>query len=269
VYDPAIPEVGQKRARRMSQIIELLASADGLASREIAAALGVSPATVRRDLAVLADHQVLARTHGGARLAGTPSEIPPRLRAQAEAAKTAIAKAAVHLLLPTPPPQSLVVGLLGGTTTAAVAQALAVRGHKGLRLVTNSLPIAQLVIPYPALRIVLAGGMLRPESLEMVGAITERTFNSVNIDVAVVGADGVTEAGITTHNETEARTNAALINRARKVVVVADGSKVGRTTMADMAGLDQIHTLITDQTADPRTLAAIRQAGVAVKQVHP
>ena len=96
------------------------------------------------------------------------------------------------------------------------------------------------------------------ESLELVGALAENTFTAVNVGTAVLGADGVTAAaGVTTHDETEARTNHVMVTTAQQTVVVADGYKVGRVALAQMAGLERVATLITDGSAHPEQLERI------------
>ena len=119
-----------------------------------------------------------------------------------------------------------VVALSGGTTTAEVARELAWR--QDLTVVTNALTIATLLSERRRVRVVMTGGFLRPESLELVGALAENTFTAVNVGTAILGVDGVSAAaGVTTHDETEARTNHAMVTKAQRTVVVADGSKVG------------------------------------------
>ncbi len=111
----------------------------------------------------------------------------------------------------------------------------------------------------------MTGGFLRPQSLELVGALAENTFNSVNVGTAILGADGISAAsGVTTHDETEARTNQAMVAKAQQTVVVADGSKVGRIALAQMATIGQLAMLITDSSADPHELDRLRAAGVEV-----
>ena len=111
----------------------------------------------------------------------------------------------------------------------------------------------------------MTGGVLRSQSLELVGVLAENTFNAINIGTAILGTDGITAAGgVTTHDETEARTNHAMVCQGQRVVVVADGSKVGRVALAQMADLAQVHVLVTDTTADPDELARIVAAGVEV-----
>jgi DeoR family transcriptional regulator of aga operon len=144
-----------------------------------------------------------------------------------------------------------------------VARALA--DHEDIAVVTNSLTIGNLLSEYPGVRVVMTGGFLRRQSLELVGALAEGTFNAVNVGTAILGADGISAAtGVSTHDETEARTNRAMVAKAQRTVVVADGSKVGRVALAQMASIDQVAMLITDSSADPAELKAIAAAGVEI-----
>ena len=149
------------------------------------------------------------------------------------------------------------------TTTAGVARELAI--HADLTIVANSLSIASLVSARSRLKIVMTGGILRPQSLELVGVLAEGTFSAVNITTAILGADGVSaDAGVTTHDETGARTDHAMVARARQTIVVADGSKIGRAALAQMAPIDAIDVLITDDSADAAELERLRGLGVEV-----
>jgi DeoR family transcriptional regulator of aga operon len=248
-----------KRARRMAAILDVLAERGTVTLAELCTALAVSAATMRRDLADLADQHLLVRTHGGATAFGRQHELPVALRGtRFQEAKLAIAKATLTRL----PRERHVVALSGGTTTASVARLLADLPH--ITVVTNSLTIAGLLASGVG-RVIMTGGFLRPQSLELVGAIAENTFSAVNVGTAVLGADGVSaESGVTTHDETEARTNHAMVAKAQRTVVVADGSKIGQVALAQMAGIDQVSLLITDASADPVALEAIRAAGVEV-----
>lgn len=252
-----------KRSRRMTAMLDLIAESSSLTVHDIADRLRVSPATARRDLAHLGDRGLLVRTHGGAQAVDALNELPVALRdEQFPAAKRSIANAVAAII----PRRRYAVALSGGTTTANVARALA--HHEELTIVTNSLTIAQLVTTYPQLKVIMTGGILRPESLELVGILAEKTFNAVNLGTAILGADGVTTAGVTTHDETEARTNSAMVTHAQKVIVVADGSKIGRLALAHVATLDEVDTLVTDSNADRDIVAAIRAGGTEVLVVE-
>ena len=260
-HEPPLRTGTSKRARRLAAILDLVSQRRSVSLVELTSTLAVSPATARRDLAELAEQSLLIRTHGGAALRDGQTELPVALRdTQHASAKRAIAQATVARL----PAERCVVALSGGTTTAGVAREL-VAGRREVTVVTNSLTIANLLSGGGSVRVVMTGGFLRPQSLELIGALAEHTFSAVNVGTAVLGADGLTaETGVTTHDETEARTNHAMVVKAQRTVVVADGSKVGQVALAQMARIDQVGTLITDASADEAELDRIRAAGVEV-----
>lgn len=248
----------------MLSIIERLTESGSLTLEGLSGELRVSPATIRRDLAELEDQQLLRRTHGGARLieVGHDSEIelPVQLKdGQFREAKRLIARATARLI----PPGRHVVAIGGGTTTTEVARLLSTRHD--FTIVTNSLTTATQLAARPTLRVIMTGGVMRPHSHELVGVLAENTFQAINIGTAVLGVDGMTAVrGATTHDETEARTNGAMVGHAQRVIVVADGSKIGRVTLASVAGIDRIDDLVTDSSADIGELEAIRAAGTRV-----
>ncbi len=255
-----VPAASGKRSTRMISILDLLADQGTVALADLSGILAISPATARRDLATLADQRLIIRTHGGARLIDSRSELPVSLRdTRFQEAKRAIAEAVAQMI----PRQRYAVALSGGSTAASVARALS--GHNELTIVTNSLTIAQLVTTYPNLKVIMTGGILRAESLELVGVLAEKTFNAINLGTAILGTDGITAAGgVTTHDETEARTNHAMATHAQRVIVVADGSKIGRLTLAQVVTIEQVDMLVTDATAEPAALEELRAAGVEV-----
>jgi DeoR family transcriptional regulator, aga operon transcriptional repressor len=252
-----------KRSRRMIAILEMLAERESVSLREFSDELGISAATVRRDLADLDYQRLLRRTHGGATLIGARAELPVALRdTQFLDAKRLIAREIVRLI----PTERHAVALSGGSTTAQVARALS--NHRDLTIITNSLTIATLVTTYPRLKVIMTGGSLRPQSLELVGVLAENTFNAINVGTAILGTDGVTATGgVTTHDETEARTNHAMVMHAQRTIVVADGSKIGRLALAKVADISQIDALITDDSADPDALDALRRTGIELHVV--
>lgn len=252
-----------KRSRRMVDIVELIAARGTVSLAELSEELRISPATVRRDLAELEYQRLILRTHGGATGIESRAELPVTLKdSQFQEAKRAIARTMAGLI----PAERYAVALSGGTTTAAVARALS--NHTELTIVTNSLTIATLVTSFPRLKVIMTGGHLRSQSLELVGVLAENTFNAINVGTAILGSDGVTAAGgITTHDETEARTNNAMVTHAQRAVVVVDGSKIGRLALAKVADIQDIDMLITDESADRDELDRIAAQGVTVHVV--
>jgi DeoR family transcriptional regulator of aga operon len=249
-----------RRADRMSTILDRLASDSSVDAGRLAEEFGVSAATIRRDLQVLEDQKLLARTHGGAVAADVSYELPVRFRTgQNREEKLLIARRAAKLL----PAGPFTLGLTGGTTTHALARILAERVD--LTVVTNALNIATELALRPRIKLIMTGGVSRTQSYELVGPIADRALAGLNIEVAVIGVDGISaRGGLTTHDEIEAHTNATMIDSSDRVVVVADGSKVGRVCLARISEIGRVAQLITDSSADPTALDAIRRAGTTV-----
>jgi DeoR family transcriptional regulator of aga operon len=158
------------------------------------------------------------------------------------------------------------IGLTGGTTTTEVARALVDR--TALTIVTNALNIASEVAVRPNLKLVVTGGVARPESYELVGPIADSSLAGLNLDLVFLGVDGISiDGGLTTHHEIEAHTDRALIERSSRVIVVADSSKIGVAAFARICGLGAIQELITDDAAPAEAMEGIRSAGVKVTAV--
>ncbi|MGH3756444.1 DeoR/GlpR family DNA-binding transcription regulator [Actinophytocola sp.] len=257
------PTTRLRRADRISAILERLSADQSLGVAELAESFGVSQATLRRDLQVLNEQRLVTRTHGGVLAQGISHELPVRYRdAQHKEQKLRIAAEACRRI----PDGPIAVGLTGGTTTSEVARLLVDRVD--LTVITNALNIAFELAIRPQVKLVVTGGRSRQQSFELVGPWAEHTLGGLNVGIAIVGTDGISaDGGLTTHDEVEAQTNAALISRARRTIVVADGSKVGRVRLARIAALDDVDELITDDTADSAALDAVRGAGVDVTVV--
>jgi DeoR/GlpR family transcriptional regulator of sugar metabolism len=189
-----------RRNDRMVALLAILRDREEIQLRELAELLGASAATIRRDVAALADQGLLIRTHGGARSAGVGAELPVNLRdGRHRPAKAAIARAAVSEL----PLGKHAIALTGGTTTAEVLRAL--HHRHDLTIVTNSVGIALEAANQGQQRVLIAGGILRPSSLELVGSLAEATFKQINVGTAIVGCDGLSvSGGLTTHDDIEA-----------------------------------------------------------------
>lgn len=255
---------GTKRSDRMLTALRLVNARGEIPIAALAGTLGVSVPTMRRDLAAMADEGLLIRTHGGARALSVHDEVPVRLRGhEAAEAKQRIAVRAAELV----PAGPTVVALNGGTTTAEIARALGRR--KRLTIVTNALTVALELAARPGATVVVTGGVVRSASLEAVGPLAEHAYRVLQVGTAILGVDGFSvAAGATTHDETEARTSRAMAEQAQHVMVAADGSKIGRVTLARIADAARIDLLVTDTSADPEELDRLRDLGVAVHLVE-
>ncbi|MFI8912733.1 DeoR/GlpR family DNA-binding transcription regulator [Streptomyces sp. NPDC053513] len=264
------------KQERWSALLELLAVEGKLDVEEAAAAVQVSAATIRRDLDELAQQRLLVRTRGGAIAHGVSYELPLRYKSSRRTSeKQRIAGAVADLLV-----VGDVIGLNGGTTTTEVARALALRAGGGTAepgegqagpmytVVTNALNIAGELAVRPQFKIVTTGGVARPQTYELVGPLAVGVLNEVVLDVAVLGVDGVDpELGVMTHHEDEAGISRLFAERARKVVLVTDSSKMGKRAFARICGLDRIDVVVTDAGISPDAAAKLTETGIEVVAV--
>jgi DeoR family transcriptional regulator of aga operon len=249
-----------RRADRLDGILARLAAEGSVSVSELTETLGASPATVRRDLKLLEQQKLLSRSHGGAVRNGLLYELPVRYRGGRRAEEKArIADAAAERIA-----DAQTVGLTGGTTTTEVAKRL--RGRT-LTVVTNAINIASELVVSETIRLVVTGGVARPQSYELIGPLADRTLEDLSVDVVFLGVDGVNAGGATTHDEIEAQTDRKLVERAGRVIVVADSSKIGRAALSRICALDEVDELITDADAPEPQLEPLRAAGVEVVRV--
>ena len=254
-----------KRAARLTAILDLLAAQGEVSVDELVERFGASAATTRRDLDSLAERRLLTRTHGGAVAQSVAYELPIRYRSHHRTgAKEQIAAVAAALVEP-----GQVVGLSGGTTTNAIATALAARddlADLGLTVVTNAVNIAAQLAMRPEFRVVVTGGVIHPRSFELVGPFVEQLLGGISLDIAFIGVNGVApDAGGSTHDEAEAAVNRMMAQRAARAIIVADASKIGRTAFAHVGGPELFPLVITDPTATDDQREALTSAGFEVR----
>lgn len=256
------------RAVRLKAILDQLASQGEVTVEEVIERFDVSPATARRDLDSLAEQRLVTRTHGGASRDIVAYDLPQRYRrGEALDEKSRIAHVAASMV-----PLGAVVGLCGGTTTRAIAAALSTRDdimaestHPTLTVVTNAINIAVELSMRPQIKIVVIGGVVNPRTYELVGDFTDPVLDTISLDIAFVGANGLDPVeGALVHDEREASVNRRMGQRARQAVLVADSSKIGKPAFARVGGSDIFPTLITDTGVTAPQRALLREAGYEV-----
>jgi DeoR family transcriptional regulator of aga operon len=250
------------RAERLGAILQALSERGNVDVEDLTRDLDVSPATVRRDLQALHEQRLLERTHGGAVAIGGLYELPMRYRSSRQREeKLRIAAAALRHVR-----GGMSIALTGGTTTTEIGRAVV---HlEELTVVTNAINIAAELAVRSNIRLIVTGGVARSASFELVGPLAESVLAQLHVDLAFVGVDGIgARTGLSTHREIEAHTNRVLAERAKKVIAVADGTKVGTTALARICGADEIDRLITTADADPDERQALAALGVDVEVV--
>jgi DeoR family fructose operon transcriptional repressor len=229
---------------RQARIAELVAVRGRARIGELAAAFGVTEPTIRKDLSALQQQGRLKRTHGGA-LAVHPNvdrELAGRETAN-RAAKEAIAQACVQLLR-----DGDSVFLDSGTTVDALARVLAQNGGVRLSVLTSSLSVATALADVPSIDSVLVGGQVRRVDGSVVGELAIENLQRFTFGTAFIGASGFSEAGVSVGSLAEAALKAAAIERARRVVLPIDHSKVGATDFARVCELDAVDVVVMDET---------------------
>jgi DeoR family fructose operon transcriptional repressor len=245
---------------RHQQILTRARSEGRVEVASLAVELDVTAETIRRDLTALERHGLVRRVHGGAipveRLGFEPA-LADRERVLA-GEKERIAKAALDEV-----PQSGAIILDAGTTTVRLAELLPM--DRELTVVTHSLPVATLLAARPSITLHLVGGTVRGRTYAAVGSWALRDLAEIQADVAFIGTNGLSvERGLTTPDLAEAAVKRALVAAARRTVVLADHTKIGRVDFATIVGLDQVDMVITDAAADAELIGEIEAAGPTV-----
>ncbi|HVB70175.1 MAG TPA: DeoR/GlpR family DNA-binding transcription regulator [Acidimicrobiales bacterium] len=247
-------------SRRRADIAERLRVEGEASISVLATEYGTSEMTIRRDLDYLEEEGLARRARGGAIFLHSRSYEPPihqRAGVQAEA-KCQIGAAAAATVL-----EGETIILDVGTTTAAMAKAL--RHDLEVTVVTNSLLIANELASKPRVRTILTGGTVRPGEMSLVGPRAQSAFGEYHCDAVFLGIAAVSTEGLTEYNEDDAHVKRAAIASARRVVLLADATKLGRVTFAAVAPLAELDVLITDAAEDHEVVLAAHDLGVEVR----
>jgi DeoR family transcriptional regulator of aga operon len=233
-------------AQRRQRIVDFLRVHGAVTLGQLEQALGASLSTLRRDLDTLAAEGIVDRTHGGALLRQQAPEyatFEPEPEAAAELSpreKAAIGQAAAEALLPR---QSVIFD--SGTTVLEAARA-AVRRQIPLTAVTNDLVIAQVLGKSPLVQVHMLGGLLRPGSTTIIGQTLVDQASALRADVLLMGAHAVTDNVISETSAELAAVKRALMKAANSTRLLVDSSKFRPRAFMQIAALDDVGELITD-----------------------
>ena len=233
---------------RHNRIVEQVRGAGRVLVAELAERFDVTPETIRRDLTALDRCGALRKVHGGAIPASALPETGVTQREQVNtSAKQSIARAALERLGPEPGTTVLVDA---GTTTGALARLLPT--DRELTIITNSVLTAASLAAVGHTRVRILGGQLRGLTQAAVGSEAVEALSALRVDVALLGANGVSAAhGLSTPDPDEATVKRAMVRSARQVVALVDSTKIGQEHLVSFASLDDIDLLVTDVELPP------------------
>ena len=253
----------QSPAERHNHILERLKDQGYVTVSDLSDQLEVSEVTIRRDLRLLEDRNLLYRTHGGAnptnhRVYDRPVQEKAKQHSEE---KQRIGQAAASLV-----EDNDFLIFASGTTVHAVSRHL--RSRRNLTIVTSAMNVAMELLSLPEVEIIMLGGVVRHTSTSVVGPHAEAAMAEHACRKLFLGIDGLdVEHGLTTTNPYEAHLNQMMIKAAQQVIVVTDSSKFGLRGFSRICGVDKIDTLITDSGAPEAMIRQIEESGVAVSVV--
>lgn len=245
-------------APRHTELLDVVRAHGPQTIEALAERFGVTLQTVRRDVQRLAEAGLLSRFHGGVRLPGSTTEnIAYRQRQAMESeAKNRIARSIAQRV---PHGCSLILNI--GTTIEAVARELL--QHRGLRVITNNLHVASLLSTNPDCEVIVAGGQVRGADQGIVGEATVDFMRQFKVDIGLIGISGIEADGtLRDFDYREVKVARTIIEQSREVWLAADHSKFNRPAMVELARLDEVDVLFTDEPPPPPFDALLTQGDV-------
>jgi DeoR family fructose operon transcriptional repressor len=242
-----------KAAERQLRIRQMFESKDFLDLETLCRELEASESSVRRDLDVLEEQNVLKRVYGGAVPVQPLGNGAFDFTVESERCsdeKSRIGRLTAGLI-----EDGQTVILDGGSTVAAVARELAA---KSLHVVTNSLPIAEALEARRNIELTLTGGYLDPRIRVMLGPLCEQMLGLIRADVVIMGIGSVSDAGFSNNNTLVVGSERKMIEIANKVIIVADHTKFGRSAMIPVAQLEAADTVVSDSELAPEYIELLR-----------
>lgn len=247
-------------SERHEKILKELEESGKVSVQQLSEELSVSEVTIRKDLRMLEDKNLLFRTHGGAtRFNPYTSDRHVKEKAKIQAnEKEAIAKEAVKVIGDN---DSII--LASGTTILALAREI--NPTSRLNVITSDLNVSLELASREHVEITQLGGQLRPSSSSVVGKYSEHFLENITCGILYLGVDGIDlEFGLTTTNLMEASLNQHCIEVAQYTVVLADSSKFGKRGFSRICTLDEVQHIITDSGVEPETVRMLEENGVQV-----
>ena len=250
---------------RRALIMQLLDQKEEVLVTDLSKETGISEVSIRKDLTILQNRNLLIRTRGGAMRKPVENNIEEtaisRKRLFNFKEKALIGEEAVKMIK-----EGDHIMLDSGTTTLEVARHL--DGFRHLHILTNAMNIATELMAYKRFEVVLLGGHVRPNSHSMVGPIALSVLKNFSGYKLFLGVDSFSiENGVSTPDLEEALINQVMIQQAGKVIAVFDSSKFNKRSYVHVANINELDCIITDRAIPTGMSAKLKAAGVEVKLV--
>lgn len=245
---------------RHEYILKKIKENNKVSIQELSDEMNVSSVTIRKDLKLLEDKNLLFRTKGGASSNNPYASDRPILVKESinSDEKNRIGKRAVEMIQDD---DSILIG--SGTTAYAVARHL--NPLDRITVITPALKVALELCNKPNIEVLQLGGLIRPNSSSVAGQYAMRILDDVSCGILFLGVDGIDlEFGVTISNITEATLNQKMLSTSQKVVILADSTKFGRRGLGKICNLDDIDYIITDQRTSSKYITALEEIGIKV-----
>ncbi|ACA31536.1 DeoR/GlpR family transcriptional regulator [Histophilus somni] len=245
-----------KQSLRHKKIIELIKQKGYLSTEELVNILNVSPQTIRRDLNELAENNLITRHHGGATSLSTSENSDYSERQHFfSSEKRRIGQEVAKII---PNGSSLFIDI--GTTPEAVAKALL--DHQNLRIVTNNLNAAYILMQNKTFDITMASGSLRQDG-GIIGEATIAFIGQFRLDFGILGISSIDlDGSLLDYDYHEVQVKRAIMEGSRNTILVTDHSKFTRRAMVYLGSLTEVDYLFTDTTPPDSMLSLIHSSNV-------
>lgn len=263
---------GLDKSGRWDHILTLLSEAKRLSVSQVAADLGISESTVRRDFVEMERAQLARRTHGGIVAVDVAYSLAatPRATDQDGTQRERVAATASALIEP-----GQIIGFNGGRTTTSTARRAVARpdvdsrdGTPGLTVVCAALNIAIETVLRPSVRTVVLGGVAEPYSFELTGPLATATMRDLWLDTMFVGTVGLDiDAGLTCNSDAEAGVTRTMIGHARRVVGLATPDKLGHRALAGICPVAALTDLVIAGPVPEGLRTHLGETGVRLHEV--
>lgn len=232
---------------------------DGFVSvNDLSEEFQVSAVTIRKDLKLLEDRNLLFRSHGRAipsnpYISDNRVEVKEKINANQKQLIAGAAKKTIQ-------PNDTII-MASGTSVIEFARQIA--EMENITVVSASLNTSLILSKNPKIEVIQLGGSVRPNSFSVIGPIGEKMLAEFSFTKLFLGVDGIDlDYGLTTTNAMEASLNKVMINAAQRIIVLADSSKFGRKGFGRICGLEEVDQIITDKGIDEKTRNRIIELGI-------